>query len=105
MGMSSSLFKGSNCGFGAKSRKHRGSDFGGPLLFLKKPFWIDIVRFELFSYFGEGKQTLVVSVIRVSSEQEVYGGILKLEMSVMTWCMDRSIVAVSFPFWNIAAGN
>ncbi|KAL4326521.1 hypothetical protein AHAS_Ahas13G0008400 [Arachis hypogaea] len=44
MGMSSSLFKGSNCGFGAKSRKHRGSDFGGPLLFLKKPFWIDIVR-------------------------------------------------------------
>ncbi|RYR23577.1 hypothetical protein Ahy_B03g068779 isoform C [Arachis hypogaea] len=94
MGMSSSLFKGSNCGFGAKSRKHRGSDFGGPLLFLKKPFWIDIVR-----------QTLVVSVIRVSSEQEVYGGILKLEMSVMTWCMDRSIVAVSFPFWNIAAGN
>jgi len=36
--------------------------------------------------------------------QVVDGGILKLEMNVVTWCMDKSIVAGSFPFWN-SAGN
>lgn len=40
-----------------------------------------------------------------SSDREVHGGILTLEMNAGTWCMDRSIVVGSFPFRNSATGK
>lgn len=39
------------------------------------------------------------------SDQEAYGGLLKLEINVGTWCMDRSIVTGSFLSWNSATGK
>jgi hypothetical protein len=46
-----------------------------------------------------------LELVAVGCDIRVHGEVLKLEMNVGTWCMDRSIVTGPFPFRNSATGK
>jgi len=46
-----------------------------------------------------------LELVAVGCDIRVHGEVLKLEMNVGTWCMDRSIVTGTFPFRNSATGK
>lgn len=51
------------------------------------------------------KDWWILVFLLLEVDQEAHTAVLKQETDAGTWCMDRSIVTVSFPFWNSATAK